>query len=119
MTAVVFAVVGALALPISTSAAMSRGFARMLDAVVRIEVREVAYEDGERQFSAGVGSGVIVGEEGSVLTNAHVASPRAVELSVTLASLEEVRAKLVGWDRWTDLALLRIDMDEVRRHGTG
>src|SRR5581483_10344915 len=53
--------------------------------------------------------------DGLVLTNAHVAGPRALEISVTLPSLELVDARLVGWDHWTDLALLRIDMDEVRR----
>ncbi|GAB1487756.1 hypothetical protein MASR2M8_01970 [Opitutaceae bacterium] len=97
------------------SAAVSRGFNRLLDAVVRIDVREVAFEDGARRFTGGVGSGVILGEDGLILTNAHVASPRAIEISVTLASLERVGAKLVGWDHWTDLALLRLDLDEVQR----
>ena len=96
---------------------MSRGFNQLLDAVVRIDVREVAFEAGTRRFAASIGSGVILSDDGLVLTNAHVASPRAVELSVTLASLERVNATLVGWDHWTDLALLRIDMAEVRRRG--
>lgn len=96
---------------------MSRGFQRLLDAVVRIDVREVAYEDGARRFTSGVGSGVILSKDGLILTNAHVASPRAVELNITLANLERVSATLVGWDHWTDLALLRLDMDEVRRRG--
>ena len=98
-------------------AAMSRGFNRLLDAVVRIDVREVAFEAGGRRYAAGIGSGVILSPDGVVLTNAHVASPRAVELSVTLANLERVGAKLVGWDHWTDLSVLRVDMDEVRRRG--
>ncbi|RRK01863.1 PDZ domain-containing protein [Opitutaceae bacterium TAV3] len=96
---------------------MSRGFERLLEAVVRIDVREESFEAGSRRFIAGVGSGVILSDDGLVLTNAHVASPRAVELSVTLASLERVNATLVGWDHWTDLALLRLDMDEVKRRG--
>jgi serine protease Do len=60
---------------------------------------------------------VILSADGLVLTNAHVASPRAVEISVTLPSLERVGATLVGWDHWTDLALLRIDMADARRRG--
>ena len=32
---------------------------------------------------------------------------------MTLANLERVGAKLIGWDHWTDLAVLRIDLDEV------
>ena len=96
---------------------MSRGFNQTLDAVVRIDVREVAFEAGTRRFASSIGSGVILSEDGLVLTNAHVASPRAVELSVTLASLERVNATLVGWDHWTDLALLRIDVADARRRG--
>ena len=99
------------------AAAVSRGFNQLLDAVVRIDVREVAFEDGSRRFTGGVGSGVILDAEGLILTNAHVASPRAVEISVTLASLERVSATLVGWDHWTDLALLRLDLDEIKRRG--
>ena len=52
-----------------------------------------------------------------MLTNAHVASPHAVEISITLPSLERVDAQLVGWDHWTDLALIRLNLDEVRRRG--
>lgn len=98
-------------------AAVSRGFERVLDAVVRIDVRELAFEDGARRFAASVGSGVILSADGLVLTNAHVASPRAVELVVTLASLERVNATLVGWDHWTDLAVLRLDLAELKRRG--
>jgi len=96
---------------------MSPGFNRLLDAVVRIDVREVTFEPGARRFVAGVGSGVILSNDGLVLTNAHVASPYAVEISITLPSLESVGAKLVGWDHWTDLALIRLDLEEVRRRG--
>jgi serine protease Do len=96
---------------------MSRGFNRLLDAVVRIDVRELAFEAGARRYTASLGSGVIMSADGIVLTNAHVASPRAIELNVTLANLERVSARLVGWDHWTDLAVLRIDMDEVARRG--
>jgi serine protease Do len=98
-------------------AAMSRGFNQLLDAVVRIDVRELAFEAGARRYTASIGSGVIMTEDGIVLTNAHVASPRAVDLNITLANLERVSAKLVGWDHWTDLAVLRIDMDQVRKRG--
>jgi serine protease Do len=96
-------------------ARMGRGFNRLLDAVVRIDVREVTFADGAQRLAGGTGSGVIIAKNGLILTNAHVVSPRAVEISVTLASLERVGARLVGWDHWTDLALLRLDLDEVRR----
>ena len=98
---------------------MSRGFNRLLDAVVRIDVREITFEDGAKRFSGGIGSGVIISSDGLILTNAHVASPQAVDIVVTLASLERVGAKLVGWDHWTDLAVLRLDLDAVRRRKLG
>ena len=106
---------GGLALP--ATAAMSRGFNQLLEAVVRIDVREVVFESGARRYSAGIGSGVILSADGLVLTNAHVVSPRAVELSITLSNLERVSATLVGWDHWTDLAVLRIDVADARRRG--
>lgn len=112
----IFALVFLALLPaVPAGAAMSRGFNRLLDAVVRIDVREVSFEAGARRFTSSIGSGVILSDDGLILTNAHVASPRAVELSVTLASLERVNATLVGWDHWTDLALLRLDLADVRR----
>jgi len=98
---------------------MNRGFNRLLDAVVRIDVREITFEEGAQRFTGGIGSGVIISPDGLILTNAHVASPRAVEISVTLASLERVGARLVGWDHWTDLAVIRLDLDEVRRRRLG
>ncbi len=94
---------------------MSRGFNRLLEAVVRIDVREIEFADGAKRITGGVGSGVIISADGLVLTNAHVVSPQAVEISITLASLERVNARLVGWDHWTDLALLRIDVDAAKR----
>jgi serine protease Do len=98
-------------------AAMSRGFNDLLDAVVRIDVRELTFEAGARRFASSIGSGVILSEDGLVLTNAHVVNPRAVELLVTLSNLERVNATLVGWDHWTDLAVLRLDLAEIKRRG--
>lgn len=104
-----------LAAPAAMANGMSPGFNALLDAVVRIDVREIAFEAGARRYSASLGSGVVMSADGLVLTNAHVVGPRAVEINITLANLERVGAKLVGWDHWTDLAVLRLDMDEVRR----
>ncbi len=105
------------ALVLPARADLKRGFNQLLESVVKIDVREVAFEAGTKRFTGGIGSGVILSADGLVLTNAHVASPRAVEINLTLANLERVGAKLVGWDHWTDLALLRIDLAEVKRRG--
>jgi serine protease Do len=108
---------GGLCTLAAAAAGLGPGFETLLDAVVRIDVREVTFEEGTRRFDAGIGSGVILSDDGLILTNAHVAGPRAVELNVTLASLERVGATLVGWDHWTDLALLRLNLAEVQRRG--
>ncbi len=98
-------------------ASMSSGFERLLDSVVRIDVREMNFDDGARRIDASIGSGVILSQDGLILTNAHVAGPKAVEINVTLSNLERVGARLVGWDHWTDLSLLRLNLDDVKRRG--
>ncbi len=63
-----------LGLTASAEAAMSRGFNRLLDAVVRIDVREIEFNDGAKRITGGVGSGVIISPDGLILTNSHVVS---------------------------------------------
>src|SRR5687767_5303679 len=66
----------ALATALSSHAAMSRGFNRLLEAVVRIDVRELSFDEGTQRFNSGIGSGVVIGRDGLILTNAHVVSPQ-------------------------------------------
>ena len=89
-------------------------FESLLDAVVRIDVWETDFSGGAARTSRGVGSGVIMSESGYVLTNAHVVGSRSERIVITLNSLERVEGTWVGWDHWTDLAVVRLDMDEVR-----
>jgi serine protease Do len=57
--------------------------------------------------SRGVGSGFIVSPDGYVLTNAHVVSD-ASEVTVTLTDRREFTAKVVGIDKPSDVALIKI-----------
>jgi serine protease Do len=57
--------------------------------------------------SKGVGSGFIVSSDGYVLTNAHVVSD-ASEVIVTLTDRREFTAKVVGIDKASDVALIKI-----------
>jgi serine protease Do len=83
-------------------------------AVVRIDVAQEVYVGGKRTLSRGIGSGVIFDLSGHILTNFHVAG-RSAELYVTLANKERIPAKLIGDDHWTDLAVIQMDMDEVKK----
>ncbi|MFN4243880.1 MAG: trypsin-like peptidase domain-containing protein [Tepidisphaerales bacterium] len=89
---------------------------RVFPAVVRLDVAQETFDQGRRNLRRGIGSGVIIDDDGHILTNFHVAG-RAAEIFVTLYNKERVRATLVGDDHWTDLAVVRLDMDEVRRRG--
>ncbi len=56
----------------------------------------------------GAGSGVIISDDGTILTNNHVVEG-AKEVQVILADKREIKAKVVGRDPKTDLAVLKID----------
>ena len=76
--------------------------ARVLPSVVSVDVRGRA--------SAGTGSGVVLDDEGHVLTNNHVVEPGAGgEISVVLSDGRRAAAEIVGLDPVTDLAVLRVD----------
>lgn len=54
-----------------------------------------------------LGSGVIIRNDGTILTNHHVVE-RATKITITLADEREFQAKVVGTDEETDLAVVRI-----------
>ncbi len=71
----------------------------------------------EENVPVGIGSGVIVTPEGHTITNAHVITdPRTgslvEEVLVQLADKIEYKARIVGVDRSTDVAVLKIDHGE-------
>ncbi len=61
----------------------------------------------------GTGSGVIIDDQGHILTNNHVVDG-ASRLDVTLANGDTVQAKLLGRDPGNDLAVLKIDVDKSK-----
>ena len=60
----------------------------------------------------GLGSGVIVSPSGYILTNNHVIEG-ADEIEVSLNDARKARAKVIGTDPETDLAILKIDLDKL------
>jgi serine protease Do len=64
---------------------------------------------GGGQPRGGMGSGFIISEDGHILTNAHVVA-EFDDVTVKLADQKrEFKAKVVGLDRRTDVALLKVD----------
>jgi serine protease Do len=66
----------------------------------------------------GVGSGFILSSDGYVMTNAHVVE-NATTIYVTLTDKREFKAKLVGADKRTDVALVKIDAANLPRMAIG
>ncbi|MGJ7520604.1 DegQ family serine endoprotease [Variovorax sp. LT1P1] len=60
----------------------------------------------------GQGSGFIVSADGTILTNAHVVKD-AKEVTVKLTDRREFRAKVLGADEKTDIAVLKIDAKDL------
>ncbi len=62
----------------------------------------------EREVPRGVGSGFILSADGFIMTNAHVVEG-ADEVIVTLTDKRELKARIIGTDKRTDVAVIKID----------
>jgi serine protease Do len=65
-------------------------------------------EPEERSVPRGVGSGFFISEDGYLLTNHHVVED-ATDIFVTLTDAREFKAKVIGSDKRTDVALLKVE----------
>lgn len=71
--------------------------------------RRFAPQPGPREFQTqSLGSGFIISVDGYIMTNAHVVDA-ADEVTVKLSDKREFKAKVIGADRRTDMALLKIE----------
>ncbi len=68
--------------------------------------------DTEPQRSSGLGSGVIVSPEGYILTNSHVVEA-ADDIEVAVNDGRKLKAKVIGSDPETDLAVLKVNADKL------
>jgi len=113
--------------PIVSPADLSRTFIsvakRVKPAVVQINiVANGAHQTGysqspygpmeEPRARRGTGSGVIISPDGYILTNNHVAGA-ATEINVRLSDGRELRARRIGADPETDLALIKVEAQNL------
>lgn len=68
----------------------------------------------EEEVPRGVGSGFIISADGFVLTNAHVVEG-ADDVYVTMTDKREYKAKIIGLDKRTDVAVVKIDGSDLPR----
>ena len=64
------------------------------------------------QIEHGIGSGVIISPDGYIVTNSHVVDG-ALEMRVTLTDRRVLKAKLVGVDKLTDLAVIKVEAHDL------
>jgi len=66
---------------------------------------------GEKIKKGSTGSGVVISEDGYIVTNNHVID-NADELTVTLNNQKSYKARVIGFDKKSDIALLKIEAKE-------
>ncbi|MEW6208037.1 MAG: trypsin-like peptidase domain-containing protein [Acidobacteriota bacterium] len=76
-----------------------------------IPIPGIPFERGPRRMR-GTGSGVIISSDGFILTNNHVAGD-ADDIKVKLSDGREFKARRVGTDPETDLAVIKIEADNL------
>jgi serine protease Do len=80
----------------------------------RLKSAKPAPQQIEEEVPRGFGSGFLISTDGYILTNAHVVDG-ADDVYVALSDKREFKAKLVGADMSTDVALLKIDANNLPR----
>lgn len=66
----------------------------------------------QQRVQEGIGSGFIVSSDGYILTNTHVVQG-ATEVTVKLTDKREFKAKVIGTDKRTDVALIKINAKDL------
>jgi serine protease Do len=85
---------------------------QVFPALVNIEVITVQYWGGQERKGGSNGSGTIMSPEGHVVTNFHVVE-NGERFMCRISDKREISATLVGEDPLTDLAVLKLNLDEL------
>lgn len=79
----------------------------------RARPKQPPQSQGERTVPRGIGSGFVISEDSYILTNNHVVD-NANGIFVTMTSGKEYKAKVIGTDARTDIALIKIDASGLK-----
>ncbi|MCC7516086.1 MAG: trypsin-like peptidase domain-containing protein [Pseudomonadales bacterium] len=117
------------ATPVTTAASYANAVERAMPAVVNVYTKKRVRRtpivadplvqqlldnsvSPQERIESALGSGVIVSADGYILTNYHVIAD-AEQILVSLHDGRDAKASLVGTDRETDLAVLKIDLPDL------
>jgi serine protease Do len=97
--------------PLDFEAVIETAKRQVYPALVFVKPVQEDLSEGEKRRVEVLGSGVIFRADGYVVTNHHVAE-KAKEIRCVLGDRRQVGAKVVGLDKQTDLAVLKLDVPE-------
>ncbi|WP_290700839.1 trypsin-like peptidase domain-containing protein [Lacinutrix sp.] len=83
----------------------------------QLTMRDLFMRREQKRSQVGTGSGVIISPDGYIITNNHVIAD-SDKLTVTLNDNRTLKATIVGTDPKTDIALLKVESDEVLPYTT-
>jgi len=95
----------------SKSLSLIEIFEKSESGVVRVNVQRSETVEGE----SGLGSGFVFDKKGHIATNAHVVND-AKKIVVTFLDGRSYNAEIIGTDEYTDLAVIKVDVDLVLLH---
>jgi serine protease DegS len=71
------------------------------------------FDNKSDKTKTSLGSGVVLSSDGYILTNQHVIGDRSIKVTVELFDGRKLRANLIGIDKGTDLAVLKVEDSEI------
>jgi serine protease Do len=101
------------ALATDADPAVAQAVKSVYPALVRIYVVVNQPGGGRMRKFRAAGSGAIIGKEGYVVTNHHVAG-NAKRIICSLSDRQEIEAELVGTDALADIAVLKLDLSQLK-----
>lgn len=96
--------------PTGTPMTATNVYKSVIQSVVSVEATIPASQTAGGQGGTSEGTGIVATKDGYILTNAHVVNDtRSADVKVVLHNNQQYQAKVVGYDKTSDLAVLKIN----------